>query len=54
LDRFPDKRRGLNTTFGMGDIGMAAFLVFFMQSTSFRAHQRQSEQSLPICVQKPF
>ena len=43
LDRFPDKRRGMNTTFGMGDIGMAAFSVFFMQSPSFLAHQRQFE-----------
>src|SRR5271157_2834896 len=31
LDRFPDKRRGINTTYPMGDIGMAAFSVFFMQ-----------------------
>src|SRR5271165_3948903 len=44
LDRFPDKRRGVNTTYGMGDIGMAAFSVFFMQSPSFLAHQRQFEE----------
>jgi hypothetical protein len=43
LDRFPDKRRGMNTTYGIGDIGMAAFSVFFMQSPSFLAHQRQLE-----------
>ncbi len=43
LDRFPDKRRGMNTTYSMGDIGMAAFSVFFMQSPSFLAHQRQFE-----------
>ena len=43
LDRFPDKRRGPNTTYRMGDIGMAAFSVFFMQSPSFLAHQRQFE-----------
>jgi hypothetical protein len=43
LDRFPDKRRGLNTTYPMGDIGMVAFSVFFMQSPSFPAHQRQFE-----------
>jgi hypothetical protein len=43
LDRFPDKRRGLNTTYPMGDIGMAAFSVFFMQSPSFLAHQRRFE-----------
>ncbi len=43
LDGFPDKRRGINTTYRMGDIGMAAFSVFFMQSPSFLAHQRQFE-----------
>src|SRR3954463_968895 len=43
LDRFPDKRRGGNTTYLMGDIGMAAFSVFFLQSPSFLAHQRQFE-----------
>jgi hypothetical protein len=43
LDRFPDKRRGINTTYPMGDIGMAAFSVFFLQSPSFLAHQRQFE-----------
>ena len=35
LDGFPDKRRGLNTGYPMGEIGMAAFSVFFMQSPSF-------------------
>ena len=44
LDGFPDKRLGMNTTYEMGDIGMAAFSVFFMQSPSFLAHQRQFEQ----------
>jgi hypothetical protein len=43
LDRLPDKRRGINTTYGMADIGTAAFTVFFMQSPSFLAHQRQFE-----------
>jgi len=43
LDGFPDKRRGTNTSYPMGDIGMAAFSVFFMQSPSFLAHQRQFE-----------
>jgi hypothetical protein len=33
----------MNTTYSMGDIGMAAFSVFFMQSPSFLAHQRQFE-----------
>jgi hypothetical protein len=44
LDRFPDKRRGMNTTYGIGDIGMAAFSVFFMQSSSFLAHQRRLQE----------
>jgi hypothetical protein len=44
LDRFPDKRRGANTMYSMADIGMAAFSVFFMQSPSFLAHQRQFEE----------
>jgi hypothetical protein len=43
LDQFPDKRRGSNTTYPMGEIGMAAFSIFFMQSPSFLAHQRQFE-----------
>jgi hypothetical protein len=43
LDGFPDQRRGLNITYDIADIGMAAFSVFFMQSPSFLAHQRQFE-----------
>ena len=43
LARFPDQRRGLNTSYDMADIGMAAFSVFFMQNPSFLAHQRQFE-----------
>ena len=41
LAGFPDKRRGLNASYPMADLGMAAFSVFFMQSPSFLAHQRQ-------------
>ena len=44
LDRFPDQRRGMNATYGIGDIGMAAFSVFFMQSPSFLAHQLDAGQ----------
>jgi hypothetical protein len=44
LDGFPDKRRGLNVSYGMGEIGMAAFSVFHMQSPSFLAHQRRFEE----------
>lgn len=35
----------MNTGYGPGDIGMAAFSVFFMQSPSFLSHQRYFEQS---------
>jgi hypothetical protein len=44
LDGFPDKRRGLNVSYGLGEIGMAAFSVFHMQSPSFLAHQRRFEE----------
>ncbi len=40
-ESFPDKRRGINTTYPIADIGMAAFSIFFMQSLSFLAYQRQ-------------
>ena len=33
----------MNTTYGMADIAMAAFSLFFMQSPSFLAHQRHLE-----------
>src|SRR4051812_14617626 len=36
---FPDKRRG-EVTYSMADIGMSAFSLFFMQSESFLAYQR--------------
>jgi hypothetical protein len=36
----PDKRSGSNSRYGMADIGLSAFSVFFMQSPSFLAHQR--------------
>lgn len=37
----PDRRQGRNTQYEMADFGLAAFAVFFMQSPSFLAHQRQ-------------
>lgn len=40
----PDKRQGANRRYTMSDIGLAAFSVFFAQSPSFLAHQRQLEQ----------
>lgn len=41
---FPDKRRGMNVTYPIADIGLAAFSVFFMQSPSFLAHQKQLQE----------
>src|SRR4051812_31864013 len=38
---FPDPRRGDNGSYTMADFGLAAFSVFFAQSPSFLAHQRQ-------------
>jgi hypothetical protein len=43
MERFPDQRRGTNTTYRMVDFGMAAFSAFFMQSPSFLDHQRRLE-----------
>ena len=48
LGRVSGQAAGLNTTFRMGDIGMAAFSVFFMQSPSFLAHQRRFEEGRPL------
>ncbi len=39
-ETFPDKRRGINTTYPLADIAMAAFSAFFMQSPSFLAYQK--------------
>jgi len=40
FERFPDKRWGMNSTYSIADIAMAAFSVFFMQSPSFLSYQR--------------
>jgi hypothetical protein len=40
----PDRRTGKNGRYGMADIGLAAFSVFFMQSSSFLAHQEHLAQ----------
>jgi hypothetical protein len=37
---FPDVRTGKNSVYELADIGMSAFSVFFTQSPSFLAHQR--------------
>ncbi len=39
-DGMPDRRTGANLMYRIGDIGMAAFACFFMQSPSFLAWQR--------------
>ena len=40
-ERFPDLRSGKNSVYELRDVGMSAFSVFFTQSPSFLAHQRQ-------------
>jgi hypothetical protein len=37
---FPDVRSGKNSVYELADVGMSAFSVFFTQSPSFLAHQR--------------
>jgi hypothetical protein len=39
-----DKRQGQACRYGMADIGLAAFSVFFLQSPSFLAHQRALQE----------
>jgi len=41
-EAFPDKRRG-DVKYSMADIGLSAFSLFFMQSESFLACQRELE-----------
>jgi hypothetical protein len=38
--KFPDLRTGKNSIYDLPDVGMSAFSVFFIQSPSFLAHQR--------------
>jgi hypothetical protein len=39
-EQFPDLRTGKNTVYELRDVAMSAFSVFFIQSPSFLAHQR--------------
>jgi hypothetical protein len=39
-ESFPDERTGKNSVYDLADVGMSAFSVFFTQSPSFLAHQR--------------
>lgn len=40
IEQFPEHRTGQNTQYELADAGMGAFSVFFTQSPSFLAHQR--------------
>jgi len=44
LDRLPEHRRGQNTRYSLTEAGMSAFAVFYMQSPSFLAHQRDMQR----------
>jgi len=43
LEHLPDKRTGNNKSYSIMDAALGAFSVFFMQSPSFLAHQREME-----------
>ena len=40
IEKFPEHRTGKNSQYELADAGMGAFSVFFTQSPSFLAHQR--------------
>ncbi|MGC2223316.1 MAG: hypothetical protein WA624_13625 [Methylocella sp.] len=42
---FSDKRKGGDAVYSMADIGLSAFSLFFIQSESFLAHQRELEEA---------
>jgi hypothetical protein len=44
LDGLPDHRRGRNIQYSLTDAGLSAFAVFYMQSPSFLAHQRDMQR----------
>jgi len=44
FDSLPDQRAGPNLTYTLGDAGLAAFAVFFMQAPSFLAQQRDMQR----------
>jgi hypothetical protein len=46
---FPDLRTGKNSVYELVDVGMSAFSVFFIQSPSFLAHQRDMKLSKGRC-----
>ena len=44
LVKIPEHRTGKNWHYELGDAGLAAFSVFFMQSPSFLAYQRDMQR----------
>ena len=44
LEGVPEHRTGRNTQYEIADAGLGAFSVFYMQSPSFLAHQRDMER----------
>jgi hypothetical protein len=44
LDQVPEHRKGTNTQYTLTEAGLSAFSVFYMQSPSFLAHQRDMQR----------
>ena len=44
LDRLPEHRSGQNILYSLTEAGLSAFAVFYMQSPSFLAHQRDMQR----------
>jgi hypothetical protein len=44
LEGVPEHRTGRNTQYGISDAGLGAFAVFYIQSPSFLAHQRDMQR----------
>ena len=44
LAKIPEHRTGSNCQYEIKEAGLAAFSVFFMQSPSFLAHQRDMQR----------
>jgi len=45
VEGVPEHRTGQNTQYGMADAGLGAFAVFYVQSGSFLAYQRDTERN---------
>jgi hypothetical protein len=45
---FPDARKGRRGNIAIADFGLSAFALFFMQSASFLAFQRLSDEGFTI------